>query len=156
MSERDDFAAALASVAKADPFAVVYRATVVVQHADGSVDLRLDGTSLQPRNVRLDVGIPGCRVIVDPGALVRLAFEGGTPDGAYAFGIPLDVGASRGLVAVGDLGTAGSFAAVGVALGAPIVFTYFPPGDLPSTGPPGTVVTLVTKATNGSAKVMIR
>jgi hypothetical protein len=157
MSEREDFAAALAAVAAADPFGQIYWATVILQHADGTLDLRLEGTTLEPRNVRLDVGIPGCRVIVDPGSEVKLAFAGGDPDGAFAFGIPLDAAASRGLVAVGDLGDGGFFTAVGVAPGAPIIFTYVPPGGLAPTGlPAGAIVNIVTKATNGSAGVMIR
>jgi hypothetical protein len=157
VSEHDDFAAALAACATADPFALIYRATVILQHADGTLDLRLVGTQLEPRRVRLDVGIPGCRVIVDPGTEVKLAFAGGSPEGAYAFGIPLDPAGSRGLVRVGDLGDGGFFTALGVAPGAPIIFQYSAPGGLLPTGAPdGAIVQIVTKATNGSAKVMIR
>jgi hypothetical protein len=152
VSERDDFAAALAANAKANPYALIYPATVILQHADGTLDLRLIGTTLEPRRVRLDVGIVGCRVIVDPNTEVKLAFAGGEPDGAYAFGIPLDAAASRGLVAVGDLGAGGSF--TGTAAGAPVTFVYTPPGGVAAAS--GATVTIVTKATNGSPKVMIR
>jgi hypothetical protein len=152
VSDLDDFKGALVACATANPFALIYPATVILQHADGTLDLRLAGSKLEPRKVRLDVGIPGCRVVVDPGVEVKLAFAGGQPDGAYAFGIPLDPAASRGLVAVGDLGAGGSF--TGTAAGAPVLFTYSPPGGV--AGTPGATVTIITKATNGSPEVMIR
>lgn len=153
MSEHADFARALAAVALADPFALIYSATVVTQHSDGTLDLRLAGSDMEPRRVRLDVGIPGCRVLVDPGTPVKMAFVGGSPDGAFAFGIPLDNNVSRGIVAVGDLGSGGTITAAGVPPGAPILFVYTGPNGVPS--PPSPMVSIVTQATTGSTKVLI-
>lgn len=157
MSERDDMRDALAAVAKADPFALIYPATVIAQNADGTLDLRLSGVSgvsLEPRGVRFDVGIPGCRVIIAAGSEVKVAFAGGSPDGIYAFGLPLDIGATRGVVAVGDLGAGGTLSGYLGSPASPIQFIYTPPGGAPIAASP--TVSIVTKATNGSAAVRIR
>ena len=79
------------------PYARSYVCKTVVQHADKTLDL----TSATPilgndlRNIPFKLGIPGTVVVVPDGSLVRLSFENGLPDGAFAGDIDMDPNASK-------------------------------------------------------------
>ncbi len=133
----------------------VHPARVVAQNADDTLELELDDVRLPGMSaVPFRCGIPGARLTIPAGSLVRVAFEGGSPTGAFAFALSQDPGAAKGVVRVGDAGVGGSFSAVGVAPGAPIQFVYIGPDGVP--GAPGSSVSIVTRATQGSSEVKIR
>lgn len=61
-----------------------YRATVVAQNADGTLEVQAEDPRISGvKNVRLRVPIPNCVVQVAPGAVVLLCFEGGNRKQAY-------------------------------------------------------------------------
>lgn len=128
-------------------------ARVVAQNDDDSLELdlsdpRLPGMSAVP----FRCGIPGARLSIPSGSIVRVAFEGGSPAGAFAFALSQDPTAAKGVVRVGDAGIAGTL--TGSTPAGPVTFTYTPPSGAPP--PPGLSVALVTKATEGSSEVKIR
>lgn len=58
----------------------LYPASVVVQHADGTLDLQPDDARLPGvTGVPMRLGLPGVTVRVSAGARVLLGFEGGDP-----------------------------------------------------------------------------
>ena len=63
-----------------------FGATVVQQRADDTLDLQVDDDELPDlTRVPLRSGIAGARMQPKPGDRVRVAFEGASPAGAYAF-----------------------------------------------------------------------
>jgi hypothetical protein len=86
---------------------IVYRefraCKVVKRHPDDSLDLVPDDDTLPGmRQVSLRVGLPHCRVLLDPGARVLVAFEGASPAFPYAVTHANDDGATHGIARVGD------------------------------------------------------
>lgn len=137
---------------------VVYRQThgarVVSQNADGTLELVVDDARiLGLSRVPFRVGVPGARVIIPANSRVRCAFENGSAQGVFAFGLDQDPSAAKGVVRVGDAGVGGSFSAVGVAPGAPIQFVYVGPDGVTISAP---TVQIATKATQGSTEVFIK
>lgn len=61
-----------------------YRATVVSQNADRSLEVQAEDSRIGGmKNVPMRLPIPNCDVIVAPGAVVLLCFEGGDRGKAY-------------------------------------------------------------------------
>lgn len=138
--ERDDtslaaLAAVLAPRVPTDPYARRWRAEVVKQHDDQTIDVRpLDpGAPFGdlPR-IPFDVGVQGARCVLPQDAWVWVAFDGAGPDGARASGRPTSVAADRGVARFGDHCKAGNITAVGSPAG--IVVTYTAPRGAQSTG----------------------
>ncbi|HEY8924521.1 MAG TPA: hypothetical protein VIU64_09075, partial [Polyangia bacterium] len=78
-------------------------ATVVADNGDGTLDVTCDDARMGDlRSVPLRLGIPGCKVSVPSGARVRVAFENGSPRGAYALAPDQDPAASIPLALVGQ------------------------------------------------------
>lgn len=138
----------------ADVYQQSHGATTVTQQADGSLDLICDDPRLGGmRFVPFRCGIPGASVTIPDRSRLRVAFENGSPDGAYCYALDQDSNASRKVARVGDSGTGGSFTALGVAPGSPIQFIYTPPGGVPTTG---STVTIGIEIQTGSDEVSIR
>ena len=99
--------------------------SIVSQNADGTIEVevfdeRVEGLS----KVRLDVGIPGASVVVEPRTQVRIAFRGHDPRGAYAYGIAQDPAASAAVSLVGD--SCGFLTAICAAPGSPATLAISP------------------------------
>jgi hypothetical protein len=132
-----------------------YAATVKAQRDDGTLDLEADdprlGTVLL--GVPFRVGIPGAKVTIPSGSRVRVGFEGADPRGIFAASLDQDRSATRPVARKGDTGAGGTLAAVGAAPGAPIQFTYTPPGGDPQVG---SLVTITMEIRTGSEEISIR
>ncbi len=89
MSSADRFTAALgALVGAADPtvdYRALYRARVVTQRADGSLDVRPDDSRLPSLcGVGIKYGLPGVTLQVAGGASVLVGWENGDPQRPFA------------------------------------------------------------------------
>jgi len=95
------------------PYARSYVATVVSQNADMTLNLRAADPVLGQdlRNVPFKLGIPGTKVVVPAGAIVRVAFESGLPTGIYAGDIDLDAAATKAFALKDDTVASGSLTA---------------------------------------------
>lgn len=109
-------------------------ATSVLQHADGTLDLvcddaRLGGTDGSGlRFVPFRCGAPGLLTIVPDGTRVRVAFEDGSPDGAYCYAVNQDASATKPLALQDDAVEIGYLS--GTTSAGPVTFTLVPgPGD---------------------------
>lgn len=132
-----------------------YAATVKAQRDDGTLDLEADDPRLGKvlLGVPFRVGIPGAKVTIPAGSRVRVGFEGADPRGIFAASLDQDRSATRPVARKGDTGAGGTLAAVGAAPGAPIQFTYTPPGGDPQVG---SLVTLAMEIRTGSEEISIR
>ena len=130
------------------------QARVVAQNADDTLDLEVfDVRIAGVRQVRLDAGIPGARLLLSAGTLVRLAWRGEDPRSPYAYAIAQVPGAARGVARVGDTGSGGSLSATAPPGGGPVTFVYTPPGGAPLGGSPTVALSIVIET--GSAKVLL-
>lgn len=167
MSDREDLEAATQGAARPDPYALIHTASVVVQREDGTLDLHFEEGPFAGGNDPLSVPFePGlnCKMAFAGGELVRVAFAGGRPDGMFAFGRTWNGEADKGVVRVGDGGSAGRLVfATSTGLG-PTAFTvtYLPPRGPPvgpltiSLGADGSQqIDLETEATEGSEELKI-
>lgn len=78
-------------------------ATVAADNGDGTLDVTCDDARMGDlRSVPLRLGIPGCKVSVPSGARVRVAFENGSPRGAFCMAPDQDPAAAHALALVGD------------------------------------------------------
>ena len=119
----------------ADVYNQSHGATSVLQHADGTLDLvcddpRLggsDGSGL--RFVPFRCGAPGLLTIVPDGTRVRVAFEDGSPDGAYCESVNQDASATKPLALKDDTVEIGYL--TGSNPGGPVAFAI-----VPASGPP--------------------
>lgn len=106
-------------------YAEVVAAEVVHQNDDGTLELRVHDDRIEGLSrVRLDVGLPGCKVTVEAKTEVRVAFEGQSPRGAFAFGITQDPEATHAFGLVGD--SCGYLTAICAAPGSPAVLAISP------------------------------
>ena len=141
----DALAALLAPRIPADPYARIWPGEVVVQNADGTIDVRLDPgapVSDLPR-LRFDAGVRGARYVLPKGSRVRVAFEGASPSGAYAFGAPTAPDAAKGVARLGDHGATGTLTITGAGA---LTIVYTSPAGSVSTG-------VITAAVSGSPVV---
>lgn len=141
----DALAALLAPRIPADPYARIWPGSVVVQNADGTIDVRLDpGAPVEdlPR-LRFDAGVRGARYVLPAGSRVRVAFEGASPSGAYAFGAPTAPDAAKGVARLGDHGNTGTLSITGAGA---LTIVYTSPAGSVSTG-------VITAAVSGSPVV---
>ena len=85
-------------------FRGTYAGAVEVQNADGTLDVVCDDARAgELRRVPFRLGIPGATVSGIPrGTRVRVAFENGSPRGAYAAELDQDSTATHALALVGD------------------------------------------------------
>ena len=102
------------------------------QNADGTVNVTCDDARMgDMRSLPVRLGIPGAAVVGLPGppsaARVRVAFDGASPRGAFAFLADQDPTATHPLALVGDGVNVGSLAAVAPVGGGAVVFYYQPP-----------------------------
>jgi len=66
-------------------YLALYDATVVAQNADGSLDLRLEDPTMPGlSSVPIWLGLPGLRVEVQKGALIKVGFTAGDPRKPFA------------------------------------------------------------------------
>lgn len=140
------------------PDAAVYgehlQAKVVAQNADDTLDLEVFDVRIEGvRQVRLDAGIPGARLLLSAGTLVRLAWRGEDPRSPYAYAIAQVPGAARGVARVGDTGSGGSLSGTAPPGGGPVTFVYTPPGGAPGAGGPTVAIEIVIET--GSEKVLL-
>jgi hypothetical protein len=86
MSDREDFQRAVGAVSEPDPYSLIWPAEVVVQNTDGTLDLAVKEGPLAGEylGVTFRPGLASYQMIA-PGELVEIAFEGGKPDGLFAF-----------------------------------------------------------------------
>lgn len=125
----------------------IHRCEVKAQRDDGTLDLqptdvRLgagDPGSLGLLGVALRTAIPGELLTVPAGTIVRVAFEGGSPAGVFAFGVDQDPAADRALSLVGDGVTIGYLSGTCAAAPGPVVLSFSPtptgaPGEVQITG----------------------
>lgn len=125
-------AALLAPHSTPDLYARVWPGSVVLQRADGTVDVRLDEGApvVDLPRLRYDAGARGARYVLPAGSRVRVAFEGAHPSGAFAFGAPTAPGARKGVARLGDHGITGTLSLVGAGA---LTVTYTPPGGAGQT-----------------------
>jgi hypothetical protein len=116
-------------------FRASYAASVVVQNVDGTLDVRCDDARVgELRSVPFRLGIPGASVTGIPAdTRVRVAFENGSPRGAYACEMDQDATATHALALVGD--GCGYLSATVAAAPGPVTFILSPT----PTGAPGEV-----------------
>jgi hypothetical protein len=107
------------------------------QNADGTIDVTCDDARMGDlRSVPVRLGIPGAAVVGLPlGARVRVAFDGASPRGAFAYLADQDPAATHALALVGD----GCGYLSANAAGGPVVFLLSPV----ATGNPGEVAITV-------------
>jgi hypothetical protein len=143
-----------AHVPDLDLYRACYPGTVVVQQADGSLDVRCDDARMgELRSVPLRVGIPGATVTVPMGARVRVRFEGASPAGAICDALDQDPAATAAVSLVGDGITTGTLSVSG-AVGA--VLTWTPPSGPPMGPSPSVPISGLTIAGPGSTGVKLR
>lgn len=66
-------------------YLAIYRARVVSQNEDGTLELRPDDPRVPPASrVPIHYGVPGVRATVAAGAFVDLGFQGGSPEAPIA------------------------------------------------------------------------
>jgi hypothetical protein len=112
-----------------------HRATVIRQNDDGTLDLKVDDDRIgELSRVRFQLGAPGCKVTLPVDAEVHVAFDSGSPRGAYAFLAERDEDATKAIALVDDAIAAGTLTATAPPGGGPVTFTYTPPGGSPSVG----------------------
>ncbi len=130
-----------------DPYRASYVGTVVARHDDLTLDIKANDDRLGDdlRDIPFKLGIPGTKVEVPEGSIVRVRFQDASPTGAYACDIDMDAAASKALALVDDAIAGGSFSALGVAPGLPIQFIYTPQGGVPQGASP--TVTIAGKIT---------
>jgi len=139
------FAELIGRHSKTSPYAVTYTARVIEQREDGTLDLHLvGGPILDLTAVPFEVGVEGARVVIRPGSFVRVGFEGGWPDGAYAFGRWYEPNAQRGVARKGDHVATGTLTLTGAGA---LSVSYTPPGGKASA------VGTITAAVAGSPVV---
>lgn len=167
MSDGEDLEQATQGAVRPDPYALIHSATVVVQREDGTLDLHFEEGPFAGGNDPLSVPFePGLNAQMEfaGGELVRVAFAGGKPDGMFAFGRTWNGDADRGVVRVGDRGSAGTLAFITSMVAGPTTFAivYTPPGGIPAApvtitlGADGTQeIALETEATEGSEELKI-
>ena len=176
MSDRQELQAAVAAVLPPPIYQRTYDATVVLQHADGTVDLRVDDEQIrEARRVPLRVGLPGARVVLNLAGQqpvrVRLAFEGGRPEGRYAFTFDQTLEAARGIARLRDQVDGGTLTIGSLPPPAPpgtgLLITYTPAGELVPTviatltgtlaiAPDPTVIALAGLITTASQETKLR
>lgn len=102
-SEREDFTRALRAVQEPDPYSLIHCAEVVIQRGDGTLDLLiLDGPFRgEILAAPFEPGLE-CSQTIPPKARVRVAFAGGKPGGAFAFGRTFNGAADKPAARVGD------------------------------------------------------
>lgn len=132
----------------------LYPARVLLQRADGSLDLVPDSSRLPPLTaVPLRVAVPGARVTVPAGARVLLGFESGDPTRPAA-GLFEGGDAQRAAARVDDAVDIGVLQINTVAPGA-IAGTYTPPGGQPIAWSIGQPIQLRGKITTGSSRLAL-
>lgn len=128
----DAFAAAVTRAARPSPHVKIYSAEVVMQHADGPLDVRVEEAPFRDLlRVPFDTGVLGARYVIPAGARVRVAFAAGEPSGAWAFGLPSTGAAARGVARLEDTAAAGTLRAENTQSPAPpgVVLSYQAPGS---------------------------
>lgn len=119
------------------PYARTYVASVKSQNTDLTLNLASSDPTLgnDLRDVPFKLGIPGTKVTVPAGSIVRVSFENGQPTGIFAHDIDMDASATKAIALEGGGVVLGTLT-VGGAAGA--VLTFTPTGGSPS-GPSPTV-----------------
>lgn len=108
-----------------DLYRATYAAKVVKQNANGSINVRCDDARMgELRDVAVRFATPGAASDIPTGARVRIAFEGGSPRGAYAAGFDHDATADKALALVSD--SCGYLTAICAAPGSPAVLAISP------------------------------
>jgi hypothetical protein len=155
--------AALAGVGPAVARAKLYRASVLKQNADDTLELVLDDTT-EPAPSRVPIRCaPGVRVLVQPGARMVVAYENGDREKAVALLgeadpaklVRLEVGGGSAKVArVGDTVDVGLLSGVAPPGGGAVTFTLqppTPPGGVPPAALVGTSIAITeARATSGA------
>ena len=113
----------------ADVYQQSHGATTVTQQADGSLDLLCDDPRIGGmRFVPFRCGAPGRWLTIPDGSRVRVAFENGSPDGAYCYALDQDSNATKPIALKDDSVKIGYLA--GTTSAGPVTFTLLPtPGD---------------------------
>lgn len=127
----------------------LHSARVDRQNSDGTVDVIAAGR-FGVTNVQLLSGIPGSKIVMEPGDLVLLGFYGGDPRAPFAMSTWQGDG-SKAIARIDDSVACGTLTAT--AGGSPVLFTYTPPGSAPQ--PPNASVTIGGKITSGNQRVKL-
>lgn len=154
-SDRDDAERFVRSMLPELPYLASFDAQVLLQHADGTLDVRCDDASIgELARVPFRPGIPGANVTIDAGDHVRVHFASAAPDSYYAVSPDQDTSASRGLARFGDLVTAGTLS---ISPGPPPLLVWKPAAGGTPVGPlsevdltGGLIVSASTKIKIGS------
>lgn len=116
-------------------YATLYRGKVALQHADGTLDVVFDDTTLESiQRVPIRYGLPWSRVEVPAETRVLVAFEAASPSGAVvvAWDGPASLirfrGGSARISRVGDRVDCGTVTFLAVPLSGTVEVTYVPPG----------------------------
>jgi hypothetical protein len=129
-------------------------AEVIVQHADGTIDVLVDDERIvQATKVPVRVGGPETRVVLEKGDRVSLVFQDGNPRRPVVCGVDLDPAAARGVARFNDtvaVGTLTLAVASGVLSGA-----YTPPGGTPMPVVSGQPITLSGAIATASSRNLI-
>lgn len=148
------FRRAVESVLRSPVWDQTHGATVVVQHADGTVDVLVDDERIvQLTNVPVRLGGPTLRAVLQAGDRVQVSFDDGNPRRPVVSGVDLDPSAGRGVARLDDtvdVGTLMLNVVSGVLSG-----TYTPPGGPAVTVNPGTPFPLVGRVSSASSRLLL-
>lgn len=156
-NDQDDFAEAVRASLPEQRTRVSYAAVVRIQHSDDlTVDVELTDAGAPFRSlsrIPFRSGLPASRVRLEDGDRVRVAFEGGNGDGAFAFAPDMDPNASKAVARVGDSVDCGWWIVVPFGVGAYALQRLPDPPAGSSLPPPAVNITGVI--TSGSDRVKL-
>jgi hypothetical protein len=85
------------------PYTKNYFATVLLQEPGGELTVRCDDADIgELASVPFYVGIPGAKVIIEPGSRVVIHFASSSPDNYYATGLDIKDDSTASVARVGD------------------------------------------------------
>lgn len=155
---RAGLAALILEVLRSDPraalpWAATYTGRVVTQRSDGTIDVTPDHRALPPVNrCRVGVPVPGAKLTIQAGDLVRIAFD--AMDVLRPRAELYEMGSGDKPVArVDDSVACGTVTATAPPGGGPVQFIYTPQGGAPMA--PSTTLTITGKITSGSPRISL-
>jgi hypothetical protein len=154
------------SLRGADLYALAWPATVIEQHADGTIDVTCDDARMGDllsipmvsgwpgSTLSLSLSLDGAGDVPAVPVRVRVRFAAASPALGYAESFEQDTLATAAVALVGDRVTIGTLSGVAPSGGGPVTFTFTPPVGPPQTGI--TITLLGKEAGPGSAQVKLR